>query len=65
MMSKFRIPRKIKKKIKQDFWLYPMNEVEKTYLMAHPHENQVDYDAFKRRELSGMLFNIKKKYKNG
>jgi hypothetical protein len=61
---KFRIPRKVKKKIKKDFWLYPMDEVEKTYMGANPHENQEDYDAFKRNELIGMLFNIKKNYKN-
>ena len=61
---KFRIPRKVKKKIKKDYWLYPMDEVDKTYMKANPHKNQKDYDAFKRNELSGMLFNIRKSYKN-
>ena len=62
---KFRIPRKINKKIKKDMWLYPMDEVTKTYLYAKPYNNQTDYDAFKRGDLNGMLSEIKKKYKNG
>ena len=33
--------------------------------MAHPYENQTDYDVFKRNELNGMLSEIKKRYKNG
>lgn len=63
--GKFRVPRKVKKKIKKDKWLYPMDEINKTYLMAHPYENQTDYDVFKRNELNGMLSEIKKRYKNG
>ena len=62
--SKFRIPRKIKKKIKKDMWLYPMDEVNKTYLYAKPYDNQTDYDAFKRGDLNGILSEIKKNYKN-
>jgi|688.fasta_scaffold2080303_1 hypothetical protein len=64
-MSKFRIPRKIKKKIKKDMWLYPMDEVNKTYLYAKPYDNQIDYDAFKRGDLNGILLEIRKNYKNG
>jgi hypothetical protein len=63
--GKFRIPRRIKKKIKKDMWLYPMDEVNKTYLYATPYDNQTDYDALKRGELNGMLSEIKKNYKNG
>lgn len=63
--DKFRIPRKIKKKLKKDMWLYPMDVVNKTYLYATPYDNQVDYDAFKCGDLTGMLSEIKKKYKNG
>ena len=46
-------------------WLYPMDEVNKTYLYATPYDNQTDYDALKRGELNGMLSEIKKNYKNG
>jgi hypothetical protein len=62
-MKKFRLPRKIKKKIK-GFFFYPMDEKTKTYLMAHPKENQEDYNAYNNGVLFDMLSEIKSKYKN-
>jgi len=58
---KFRMPRKLKKKLKKDFWLYPMDPVEKNYLVANPEGNQEDYDAYKRGELSGLKDGIKRR----
>ena len=58
---KFRIPRKLKKKLKKDFWLYPMDPIEKNYLVADPEGNQEDYDAYKRGELSGLKGGIKRR----
>jgi hypothetical protein len=58
---KFRIPRKLKKKLKKDFWLYPMDTIEKNYLVADPEGNQEDYDAYKRGELSGLKGGIKRR----
>lgn len=58
---KFRIPRKLKKKLKKDFWLYPMDPIEKNYLLANPYENKGDYDAYKRGELSGLKDGIKRR----
>jgi predicted YcjX-like family ATPase len=47
-MKKFRLPRKIKKVVKKGMvYFYPMDEKEKTFLMAWPAENQKDYDAYK------------------
>jgi hypothetical protein len=65
-MTKFRLPRKIKKKIKGVFF-YPMDEKTKTYLMANPKENQEDYNSYVNGELFDMLSEIKSKYnkKNG
>lgn len=46
-MSKFRIPRKEKKKFKRGFFLYPSDE-EGNSLMGFPKRNQKDYTAFKQ-----------------
>jgi len=45
-MKKFRLPRKIKKKLK-GLWLYPADEKGNS-LMAHPKRNQKDYTALKK-----------------
>jgi hypothetical protein len=58
---KFRMPRKLKKKLKKDFWLYPMDPIENNYLVADPEGNQEDYDAYKRGELSGLKDGIKRR----
>jgi hypothetical protein len=45
-MKKFRLPRKIKKKLRSGFFLYP--EVDGGSLMASPKKNQKDYTAYKQ-----------------
>ena len=60
-MNKFRLPRKIKKKIKRSLYLYPQNEVDKTYMATFPKENQEDYEAYKRGELTDPLEWVKNK----
>ncbi len=46
-MQKFRLPRKIKKKLKGKLWLYPADEKGHS-LMAWPRELQADYTAIKQ-----------------
>jgi len=60
-MKKFRLPRKIKKKIKRSLYFYPQNEVDKTYMAAFPKYNQEDYEAYKRGELTDPLDWVKNK----
>ena len=47
-MSKenFRLPRRIKKRLKKGFWLYPADE-KGNFLMANPTKTQKDYTAIK------------------
>ena len=58
-MSKFRLPRKTKKKIRKGFYFYPKDE-RGFYLVAFPRQNQEDYNAFKKGILSNMLDDLKK-----
>ncbi|WP_339661134.1 hypothetical protein [uncultured Polaribacter sp.] len=51
-MKKFRLPRKIKKKL-YGLWLYPKDEKGNS-LMAHPKTSQEDYTAVKQ----GLVHNI-------
>lgn len=51
-MKKFRLPRKIKKKL-NGLWLYPKDEKGNS-LMAHPTRSQEDYTAVKQ----GLVHNI-------
>ena len=60
-MSKFRLPRKIKKKLSSVFFLYP--EVDGGSLMALPKENQKDYDAYKNGILQTPFKKSKKQRK--
>ena len=48
-MAKFRIPRKVKKKLKKDMWFYPMDETTKTYEIIFPCDSQENYDVWKRK----------------
>jgi hypothetical protein len=41
---KFRVPRKLKKKLNKTIYLYPYNEELKGYLMAQPLRSQKEYD---------------------
>lgn len=52
-MTKFRLPRKIKKKIRSSFFLYP--EVDGGSIMASPRKNQEDYNAYKQGVLRNFL----------
>jgi hypothetical protein len=46
-MKKFRLPRKTKKALKGNLWLYPANEKGNS-LMAHPTKYHKDYSALKQ-----------------
>ena len=61
-MKKFRLPRKIKNKLKKDFFTYPKSE-KNTYLVAWPYKCEEDYMAYKK----GLLRSLKeesKKYRD-
>lgn len=53
IMKKFRLPRKIKKSLKGNLWLYPADEKGNS-LMAFPARSQEDYTALK----NGIVRNI-------
>ena len=61
-MKKFRLPRKTKKKLKKDFFLYPKSE-EDTYSVAWPYKDEEDYMAYKKGLLTGMKEELRKSYK--
>ena len=61
---KFRLPRKIKKKLKNDLFSYPKSD-RNTYLIAWPYKDEEDYVAYKKGLLIGLKEELKKKYKNG
>jgi len=63
MTIKFRLPRKIKKKIRKGFYFYPKDS-KNCYLVAWPRKNQEDYNAFKKGILTNILDDIKKTYKS-
>ena len=56
---KFRLPRKIKKKLKNNFYSYPISE-KNTYLIAWPYKYEKDYVAYKKGLLRGLKELIKK-----
>jgi hypothetical protein len=56
---KFRLPRKIKKKLKNNFYSYPISE-KNTYLIAWPYKYEKDYIAYKKGLLRGLKELIKK-----
>ena len=45
--TKFRLPRKTKKKLKNDLYTYPISE-KNTYLIAWPYRLEEDYVAYKK-----------------
>jgi hypothetical protein len=45
--KKFRLPRKLKKKLKNDFFTYPKSE-RNTYLIAWPYKYEKDYMDYKK-----------------
>jgi len=58
--TKFRLPRKTKKRLKKDFYTYPKSE-RNTYLIAWPYKYEKDYVAYKKGLLRGLKKLIKKK----
>lgn len=54
MRKKFRLPRKIKKKLQKGFWLYEPDE-QGNSLQANPGRSQEDYAAFKQGKLRNIL----------
>lgn len=61
-MKKFRLPRKIKKKLEKDFYTYPKDESD-SYLVAWPSKSEEDYIAYKKGLLTGMKEELRKSYK--
>ncbi len=54
MTKKFRLPRKVKKKLKKGFWLYHPDEKGDS-LGASPAKNQQDYIAYKKGDLRNLV----------
>ena len=52
--KKFRLPRKLKKKLKNNFFTYPKSE-RNTYLLAWPYKYEKDYMDYKK----GLLRSIR------
>jgi len=48
-MKKFRLPRKIKKKLKRNFsfFFYPLDKTNNSYLLGCPTDSQKEYDDYK------------------
>jgi hypothetical protein len=57
--KKFRLPRKIKKKLKNDLFSYPKSEKD-TYLIAWPYRLEEDYVAYKKGLLRGLKEEVRK-----
>ncbi|WP_375580690.1 hypothetical protein ABWH96_06640 [Marivirga tractuosa] len=53
-MKKFRLPRKTKKALKGNLWLYPGDEKGNS-LMAHPTKYQKDYTALKKGDVRNII----------
>ena len=57
--KKFRLPRKIKKKLKNELFSYPKSE-KNTYLIAWPYRLEEDYVAYKKGLLRGLKEEVRK-----
>lgn len=55
IMKKFRLPRKLKKKLRKKIWLYPLDTKTNTYLMAWPSKYEKDFIAYKLGILKDIL----------
>jgi hypothetical protein len=53
-MEKFRLPRKLKKRLKKGLWLYP-NDENGNSLMANPHRSKKDFQAYKKGVLENLI----------
>lgn len=54
-MKKFRLPRKLKKRLKKGLWLYPSDERGNS-LMASPHRSKKDFQAYKKGILRNLIY---------
>jgi hypothetical protein len=54
IMKRFRLPRKIKKSLKGNLWLYPADEKGNS-LMAFPSKSQEDYTALKKGVIRNLI----------
>ena len=61
--KKFRLPRKTKKRLKKDLYIYPKSEKD-TYLVGWPYKDEEDYNAYKKGLLTGLKEESKKRLKN-
>ena len=61
-MKQFRLPRKIKKSLKGNLWLYPADEKGNS-LIAHPTNSQEDYLAIKQGIVKNLLEPVRLKWK--
>jgi hypothetical protein len=59
MKKKFRLPRKLKKKLKKDLWFYPMDPTARTYLVAWPTQIEEDWKALKAGIVTGIKSEIR------
>lgn len=53
-MKPFKLPRKLKKKLKRGLWLYPLDEKTGRSLMASPYREERDFLAYKKGELRNL-----------
>ena len=51
--AEFRLPRKVKKKLKKDLYTYPKSE-KNTYQLAWPYRIEEDYVAYRKGLLRGL-----------
>lgn len=56
-MNTFKLPRKLKKKLKKGLWLYPADEKGNS-LMANPSRDEKDFLAYQNGELSNLFDEI-------
>lgn len=57
---KFKLPRKLKKLLKNNIWMYPPDENGDS-LAAWPATNKKDFEAYKRGELTKLKFGFSSK----
>lgn len=54
-MKSFKLPRKLKKKLKKGLWLYPPDEKTGGSLMAFPYRHKNDFLAYRKGELRNLF----------
>ncbi len=63
-MEKFRLPRRLKKRLEKGLWFYPSDE-NGVSLMANPHRSKKDFQAYKTGILENLIdkSNLRKRRK--